>query len=121
MSFESGALGALIYKIGFAKFLGLGAALVGAGIMAIMRPPQSRKELFFQALVAIAGSLLFGGFAVEAFVHFSHWAAVSYEIVGAIHGLIGAISWGVFGGIAVLRDRLSKDPIQVAKDIKELL
>jgi hypothetical protein len=121
MSLESGVLGALIYKLGFVKLLGFGAALVGAGVMAIVRPAPTRKELFLQALTALAGSLLFGGFAVQAVVYYFTWAAGSYEAIGAIHGLIGAISWGIFGGIAVIRERLAKDPTQLAKDVRNIL
>lgn len=122
MSLEPGSIFiAFIYKAGLAKFIGLGASLIGAGVMALMRPPRTRKELFFQALVALAGSLLFGGFAVHAVSYYANWTSLSYETIGAIHGLIGALSWGIFGALAILREKLSTDPIQVAKDIKEIL
>lgn len=89
--------------------------------MALMRPAPTRKELFFQALVALAGSLLFGGLAVQAFSYYFTWAASSTQTVGAIHGLIGALSWGIFGGLATLREKLNKDPIEVAHEIKDII
>jgi len=122
MSVESGgALGALIYKVGLIKLLGFGSALIGAGIMAATRPPKSRKEMFYQAATALGCSFLFGGLAVQWFMNWQVWAVGSLEAIVAIHGLLGAVSWGIFGALAVLREKFSKDPIQVAKDVKDIL
>lgn len=89
--------------------------------MSIMRPAPTRKELFFQALIAMAGSLLFGGLAVQAFSYYFTWATGSIEAVGAIHGLIGALSWGIFGGIATLREKLNTDPLEVVHEVKDII
>jgi hypothetical protein len=34
---------------------------MGAAMMAVFRPPKSRKELFLQGAVALGTSLMFGG------------------------------------------------------------
>jgi hypothetical protein len=36
----------------------------------------------------------------------------------AVHGLLGTFAWGLFGGLAVLRDKFSNDPIGAVKEIK---
>ena len=121
MSMESGGVAsAVATKVGLV-LLGLFAALIGAVLMAITRPPRNRKEMFLQATTALGSSFLFGGAATLAIGHWFTWAASSVEVMIAIHGLIGAMAWGLFGGLAVLREKFSKDPIQIAKDIKDIL
>lgn len=95
--------------------------------MAIFRPPLTRKELFLQGMVALASSFLFGGVAVNAVAGYTNWVNVNSSSMAdiiqfniMIHGLIGAISWGVFGGLAVLRDKFGSDPVQTVSDIKNL-
>lgn len=118
---------AAITKFGWLKFASLGAALVGAGLMALSRPPTSRKEMFYQALTALGSSLVFGDFVVR-------WAASFFSFINlgtdayidvltfyvAVHGLVGALAWGAFGALAHYRDKLSKDPIGAIKDVKDL-
>jgi hypothetical protein len=120
MSIESGALVGLFAKFGTAKVLTLGAALIGAAIMIAFRPPKSRKEMFVQAAVALGASLLFGSTATGLA---ASWTGLSIEtVMPAVHGLIGALSWGAFGGLAGWRDdKLAKDPIQAIKDIKDVI
>ncbi len=90
----------------------LGAAALGAGIMALFRLPKTRKELFFQGLSAIAGSLLFGSTVMAAATHYFPFT-VSSE---AVHGVVGAMSWGVFAALANLRDKVGdKDIIELFK------
>ena len=125
---SSGAMGIVIWKFGALKLLGLGAAILGAGMMAIFRPPKTRRELFYQCAVALGSSLLFGGAAVSALDFYSDWVDLStapldeiFQFTGAVHGLIGALSWGVFGGLSVLRDKFGSDPVQTVKDVKDAL
>jgi len=125
---SSGAWGlAAITKFGWIKFVSLGAALLGAGIMAMSRPPKTRREQFYQGLTALGSSFLFGDFAVR-------WAATFFTFVNlstdsffdvltfyaAVHGLIGAVAWGVFGGIGSYRDRFTQNPTEAVKDVKSL-
>lgn len=126
MSVETGA-GVIIGKFGAMATLGAVAALLGAGIMAIFRPPKTRKELFLQGAVALASSFLFGGTAVKVLAHFTGWVNLTTDNIVDIsqftmmvYGLIGALSWGAFGGLAELRDKIAKDPIQAVKDVKNL-
>lgn len=119
---------AAITKFGWLKFVTLGAALIGAGLMALSRPPKTRKEMFYQALTALGSSLLFGDFAVR-------WAASFFPFINlmtdgfmdvllfyvSVHGLVGASAWGIFGAAASFLDKFSKDPTQAVKDVKEVL
>lgn len=115
MSLEGSGLAALIAKVGWVKVATLGSALAGAFLMAIFRPPKSRKEMLLQAIVALGCSYMFGD---SAYTIINKWIPLDYV---AVHGLVGALSWGAFGGLAHTRDKLSNDPIQVAKDVKDLL
>lgn len=119
---------ATITKFGWIKFASLGAALIGAGMMAMSRPPKTRKEMFYQALTALGSSLIFGDFAVR-------WAASFFPFINlvtdgfmdillfyvSIHGLVGASAWGFFGAGASFLDKFSKDPTNTIKDVKDLL
>lgn len=119
MSLESGVVGAIVAKVGAAKALGLGAALIGAAIMCVFRPPKSRKELFYQGAVAFGGSMLFGSFGVALADSWFHLGAE--VLIAPIYGLIGALSWGVFGGLAHWRDeKLAKDPVAAIKEVKDV-
>jgi len=124
---SSGFLGIAIWKFGAFKLLGVGFALIGAAIMAIFRPPLTRKEMMWQAAVAIGASLLFGYNACRYLD--SEWAWIDMkadsledvvQFIAMVHGLIGASAWGIFGGLAVLRDKFGSDPIKTAKDIKDI-
>lgn len=126
MSVETGA-GVLITKYGAMALLGSAAALLGAGIMAVFRPPKSRKEMFLQGVVALGSSFLFGGTAVKVLAHITGWVDLAHDNIVDIsqftvmvYGLIGAFSWGLFGGIAYFRDKFEADPIQAIKDVKDL-
>lgn len=126
MPAETGA-SLLVLKFGLMKMLGFGAALVGAGMMAIFRPPKNRKELFMQGAVALGSSLLFGGTLTSAFAHWTGWVDMKtssiediVQFTSMVYGMIGALSWGVFGGLAVLRDKFGSDPVQTIHDIKNL-
>lgn len=121
------AAASLLYKFGLVKLLGFGAALLGAGMMAIFRPPKTRKEMILQAAVALGSSFLFGGSAVAAVDSWSDWInlttaapADGLQFIAMVHGLIGAMAWGMFGGMAVLRDKFGSDPIQAIKDVKDI-
>ena len=118
MSIETAGVASLLAKFGTAKVLSFGAAFVGALIMLMFRPPKSRKELFYHACSAFAGSALFGGTALALA---ASWTGVDKDIlVPAVYGIIGALSWGFFGGLASWRDdKLGKDPVAAIKEIKD--
>lgn len=115
MSIESGAGIALLIKTKLLAFL---PALVGAALMAIFRPPKTRKEMLAQAAVALGSSFLFGNFA---FTLVDNWLHIGPDGKDAVLGLVGALSWGAFGGLAHIRDKVAKDPIQAVKDVKDLV
>lgn len=113
-SLEGGAL-AVITKYGWLKLATLGAALGGAVLMAVFRPPKNRKEMLLHALVALGSSFLFGD---TVFKIINNYIEMDYV---AVHGLVGAMSWGFFGGLATMRDKFSKDPVQTVKDVKDIV
>lgn len=122
-SIESG-IAAIITKYGWIKALTLGSALLGAFIMAVFRPPKSKKEMATQAMVALSASLLFGDTVVSYadylfdFIDLSTVGIKDYlQFYVTIHGLVGAFSWGLFGGIAHYRDKLATSPTEVIKDV----
>jgi len=115
-AFETGGLSALT-SFGWIKALTLGAAGLGALLMAVARPPKTRKEMFFQAFTALGCSLLWGDLFWQYMIFYS---PVLVDQVAA-HGLLGALSWGIFGGIAHLRDKLgSKSIDESISDIRKL-
>ncbi len=125
---SGGAWGlAAITKFGWIKLASLGAALIGAGLMAMSRPPKTRKEQFYQATTALGSSLLLGDFAVRwaaTFFSFVNLATDSYfdilTFYVTIHGLVGAMAWGLFGALGTIRDKIAKDPIGTVKDVKDI-
>lgn len=119
---------AALTKFGWLKFASLGAALIGAGLMAMSRPPKTRREQFYQAATALGSSLLFGDFVVRyaatyfPFVNLltdSYFDVLTFYVT--VHGLVGAMAWGLFGALGTFRDKVSKDPIGAAKDVKDIL
>lgn len=123
---ESGVLGALAAKYGWLKLLTLSAALLGAALMAAFRPPRTRKEMFLQAAVALGCSFLFGDtlthFA-DSWLDFIDYTTAPWDqwmqFAITVHGLVGALSWGAFGGLAHMRDKVAKDPLDAVKQIKD--
>ena len=114
---------ATLTKFGWLKIASLGAAGIGAGLMALSRPPKTRREQFYQGLTALGSSALFGDFAVRwaaTFFSFVNLATDSifdvYTFYISIHGLVGAMAWGLFGALGTLRDKVAKDPIGTIKD-----
>jgi hypothetical protein len=128
MPTETAGAAFLIGKFGLVKLMGFGAALLGAGIMAIFRPPKNRKELFAQGAVALGASLLFGGSAVNMLAGFDVFGvnlktspmADIVQFNAMVHGLIGAMAWGIFGGLAVFRDKFGSNPVEAIKDVRGL-
>lgn len=115
MSIEGAGLAVLIKT----KLLAFAPALVGALLMAVFRPPKTKKEMFWQGAVALGGSFLFGGVATGIV---GSWMPQGVDPTVAVHGLIGALSWGAFGGLAHWRDeRLAKDPIAAIKEVKDVI
>jgi len=106
-AFESGSAGFAAYTFGIGKLFTLGSALTGAFLMAIFRPPKTRKEMFYQGAVALGCSFLFGDAAVQLVASYIQNGVNAI----AIHGLVGALSWGGFGGLAAFRDKLGAKPI----------
>lgn len=123
---SSGILGAAIWKFGLVKTLAFTSAMIGAGIMAIFRPPKTRRELFMQGIVALGSSFMFGGMLVNTIASITGWINLNTAPIAdvvqfhmAIYGFLGAISWGLFGGLSVLRDKFGSDPIKTIRSIRK--
>lgn len=128
MSLESGVVAGIVAKYGWLKLFTLGAALGGAALMAAFRPPKSRKEMFLQAAIALGCSFMFGDTLVNGLDHFFSfidlntaplWDFLQFYVT--VHGIVGALSWGIFGGLAHFRDKIGTDPIGTAKEIKDVV
>jgi hypothetical protein len=126
-AFESGSAWgvAAITKFGWIKLFSLGSALLGAGMMALFRPPKTKRELFIQGAVALTASLLFGNVATDLADYWLDFIDLNeapmqkiIEFTVVVHSLVGALSWGVFGGIAQFRDKLADKPLEAIKDAK---
>lgn len=123
---QGGWIGVLISKFGFIKIMSMGSALLGAAIMAAFKPPRTRKEVFIHGAVALGTAVLFGGTAVSFLDYMFDWinlaSAPLSEVINfniTIHGLMGAVAWGFWGGLSVMRDRFYKDPTSTIKEIKD--
>lgn len=96
--------GALIAKYGIFAVV----AVLGAGLMAALNPPKTKRELFNRALAAFAGSIFLGGFAVQAVAHWLELPPI-FDLGMAVHFLVGSLSWFGFAALArfasLLRDR----------------
>lgn len=103
-----GGIATIIAKYGLGTLL---AAVGGAAIMAMFRPPKDRKEVLQHALVALGTSLILGSSVYNIVIQ---WIPVN-EI--AVHGLLGAVSWGLWAGIATYRDRFARAPVEAVKDV----
>ena len=113
---ESG-LAAIATKFGWLKLGTLGASLAGALVMAMFRPPKTRREVLYHALVAAIGSYMFGPFCVSLA---ASWLPTGVsDIVMPVHFLVGALSWGAFSALAAWRDKLAVNPQEAIKDAKD--
>lgn len=105
----------LITNYGWLKFGTLAAAGLGALLMAMSSPPKTKREMFFQGLTALGTSFLFGDVLWLLCVQYSPFIADRV----AVHGLLGALSWGLFGGLVHFRTKLgSKSLDETFKDVK---
>lgn len=111
-----------------AKAVGLVAAVIGAGLMAATRPPATRKQLAVYAGVALGSSLLFGNqvaFAIDPYVDWvdlrrdGAWEALDYYV--AVHGLVGAVSWGVWGYVAGVVERVRNSDEGIVAALKKAI
>lgn len=104
------------------------SGILGAILMAIFEPPKDKKTLFGQAAVAGVGSLFFGPVAVRAldfyfdFINLTNATALeALETAAPVYLLIGAMSWGVFGALAKLREIIrEKGAAKVAEQVDKV-
>ena len=111
--------GGLIAFLIKTKLFAYAAALGGALLIAMTRPPSSRKELFYHAATALIASALFGELGVSLL---DSWLAVSREVlIVPVYGFIGSMGWGIAGALSTFSERFAKDPTQAVKDVRDVL
>lgn len=100
----SGATYAVASKLGLAII-----GVIGALTIAAVSPPQTKREIFWRALVAFIGSLVFGPACVRLIDHYTTWidlqhadALSAIEQAAPIYFAAGGLSWFVFGLAASL-------------------
>lgn len=96
--------GTLAFAKGAALFVSIFAVgVAGACLIAAVDPPKTRRELFMRGLVAGVCSLGFGPLAVHAVAHYIEWLDVNaIDHVAPVYLLVGALSWGLVGALAML-------------------
>lgn len=97
---------------------------IGAAIMILVDPPESKREVFARAFVAFACSYLFGDTLFDFLqttgtFHFLDAAKRAHHV--AVDGGIGALGWAFTGGIAMLMRKWKADPLAVIRDAKDAL
>lgn len=110
--FEQVAGASILTKLGIASVVGV----LGALIMAAVDPPQTRREMFLQAVTAGVGSMLFGGPALRVLDYYVDAIDLTHATIGQyiesgvpVYFLIGAFSWGAFGALAKFRKIVRED------------
>lgn len=97
---------------------------IGAVLIAIVDPPQNKKEMFLRVLVAFVSSYLFSHIALD-FAHqfslfsFLDWSKDEHRV--AVESLVGASGWFVLGAAAMLLKRFRADPIAAVQDVKKVV
>lgn len=116
MPIEQGGIVALLLKY---KVLAYLASFAGAVLIAMTRPPQTRKELFYHAAAAMLASYIFGDVVVAIL---DNWLALTREeLIVPVYGFIGAMGWGIAGGLSTFSGKFAKDPVQAIKDVKDVV
>lgn len=111
MAAETTAAGAgLLWKLG----AGLGLGALGALVMAAVDPPKTRKVLFLQAFVAMAGSTVFGPLAIKLGEHYT--GLPREDLLVPCLFLTGALSWGAAAALAKFRQLVADKAAGIAAD-----
>lgn len=96
----SATAGSLVTKAAVAG----GAGVLGALAIAAVNPPRTRREMFLHAACAGVGSLTFGPLAVRVLAHYiAVLNPVTIEVAVPIYFVVGALSWGAFSALNVMR------------------
>lgn len=97
---------------------------VGALLIAIVDPPQNKREMFLRVLVAFVSSYLFSRFAFDWLHQFPTFAVLDWEKDEhrvAVEGLVGASGWFVLGAAAMLLKKLRADPVATIEEVKKVI
>lgn len=121
MSSIESFIAAAVAKFGAVKLMSMGVALIGALFMMLFRPPKTRKEVLYHALVAASGSLIFGGFFSQLALSWLPDDFTLSQVAMPVHFLVGALSWGGMGAVATYRDKLASTPKEAIQDVKDLV
>lgn len=116
MPMEQGGLLALLIKYKVVAYL---ASLSGALLVAMTRPPKTRKGLFTHAAAALISTFMFGEFGVSLL---ANWVDVPRDILLVpVYGFIGSMGWGIAGGLSSFSEKFAKDPVAAVKDVRDIV
>lgn len=116
MPVEQGGLLALLIKY---KVIGYLASLSGALLIAMTKPPETRKGLFTHAAAALISTFLFGELGVSLL---ANWIDIPRDVLLVpVYGFVGSMGWGIAGGLSTFSQRFAKDPIQSVKDVRDIV
>jgi hypothetical protein len=128
---SSSAIAYLLSKVLGAKFSGLICAVIGAGLMAMLRPPKDSKSLAAHGFAALGTCYLIGDWVVSIVVHSTlvnvllNVSAYSpEELTGldrGVNGLLGMFAWGLLSAALSLRDKMQESPISVLEYLRSWL
>lgn len=111
----AGWLAALLFKL-------LPGGL-GAAVMIMVDPPDSRRELFARLFVAFVASALLGDVVLDALHTFSWFAFLDADKRHhrvAVDFIVGGAGWFVIGAASMWLKRLRADPAAAVEEAKKL-
>lgn len=94
---------------------------IGAGLMVLVDPPATKRELFVRLFAGLAMSFLLTGATIDGvrtIGWFSWLERGNLEHVVAVAGLWGALGWFVIGGLAMWGKKLRADPAAAIKELR---
>lgn len=96
---------------------------IGAGLMILVDPPQSKRELFLRLFAGMGCSFLFTSTVLDLLHSFSMFAFLdkaNHDHRMAVAGALGAVGWFLLGGAAMLLKKYRADPLAAVEDAKKV-
>lgn len=109
----------------------LGAALMkvlpaglGAAIVVLVDPPETKRDLFARFFCAFVASVFLGEFALDLLRANIGWLSfldpTKRTHMAAIDFIMGAVGWFLFGGAVMWLKRLRLDPAAAAEEARRI-
>jgi hypothetical protein len=97
---------------------------IGAGLMVLVDPPQSKRELFLRLFAGMGCSFLFTGTVLDllhSFALFAFLDKANHDHRMAVAGALGAVGWFVLGAAAMLLKKFRADPVATVEEVKKVV